>query len=206
MKNLLKSISLVLTLAFAVVGTNTAAFADDYQDLQRISAYLNSVKTMQGKFVQVSPDAAVTQGDFYMKRPGKIRFEYNDPNPSVVIADGFWVTVMDKNKGGSQQYPLSATPLYILLKNNVDLASEGAVQRIERLKGQLRVTAIDPNNRNNGHITMVFANSPLELRQWVISDPQGLKTTVALRDMKANVKVDAAKFSIPTAQRQTGGN
>lgn len=176
------------------------ARAQDARDLARISNYLNATETLQGTFVQVDADAVVTEGRFYMRRPGRIRFEYDPPNPALVIADGFWVAVLDKRDGGVDRYPLSETPLNLLLKANVDLRRENAVTRIDRSADQLAVTAHDPASPGIGEITMIFANNPLELRQWVVVDSQGRRTTVALSDMRTNVPIPAERFSIESAE------
>lgn len=172
------------------------AMAQDARDLARISNYLNATETLQGNFVQIDPDSVVSEGEFFMRRPGRLRFEYQPPNPALVVADGFWVGVIDTRDGTVDRYPLSETPLNLLLKEDVDLNREGAVTGIERGENQLAVTAHDPANPGQGQITMVFSNNPLELRQWVVTDAQGLVTTVALRDMRTNVGIDPRKFVI----------
>ena len=171
----------------------------DARDLARISNYLNATETLQGSFVQVDPDAVVSEGQFYMRRPGRLRFEYAPPDPALVIADGFWVGVIDQRDGSLDRYPLSETPLNLLLKENVDLRSEGAVRSIERSEGQMAVTAVDTARPEQGEIVMVFSDNPLELRQWVVVDAQGQRTTVALRDMRTNVSIPAARFVIDDA-------
>lgn len=168
----------------------------DARDLARISNYLNATETLQGSFVQVDPDAVVSEGQFYMRRPGRLRFEYAPPEPALVIADGFWVGVIDQRDGTLDRYPLSETPLNLLLKENVDLRTEGAVRSIERSEGQMAVTAVDTARPEQGEIVMVFSDNPLELRQWVIVDAQGQRTTVALRDMRTNVSIPASRFVI----------
>jgi outer membrane lipoprotein-sorting protein len=180
-------------------GAAEAASAEDARDLARISNYLNATETLQGGFVQVDADAVVTEGEFYLRRPGRIRFEYQPPNPALVISDGFWVGVIDQRDGGVDRYPLSETPLNLLLKEDVDLRREDAVTGIDRSNGQLAVTAHDPSAPETGSITMIFASNPLELRQWVITDSQGRRTTVALRDMRTNVPIPAERFSIESA-------
>lgn len=172
------------------------AAAQDARDLARISNYLNATESLQGTFVQIDPDSVVSEGAFYMRRPGRLRFEYESPNPALVIADGFWVGVIDTRDGMVDRYPLSETPLNLLLKANVDLRTEGAVTRIERAENQLAVTAHDPDRAEQGEITMIFSNNPLELRQWVVTDAQGLVTTVALRDLRTNVAIGPEKFVI----------
>lgn len=165
-------------------------------DLTRISNYLNGISTMQGTFVQVGPDGDLSQGLFYMRRPGRIRFEYQPPNPTLIVADGFWVGVYDILDGTLDRFPLEETPLDLLLRDRVDFRREGAIRRIERSSGQLRILAVDPDAQEQGSITMVFNDNPLELTQWIVVDSQGLATTVALSEIRRNVTIDPNKFFI----------
>ena len=178
-----------------------ALSAEDARDLARISNYLNATETLQGTFVQVDANAVVTDGKFFIRRPGRLRFEYTPPIPTLVIADGFWVAVVDARDGKIDRYPLSETPLNLLLKENVDLRREGAVKRVERANDQISVTAVDPGGSAQGEITMIFSNNPLELRQWIVTDAQGYSTTVALGDMRTNVAIPASQFVIEGAAR-----
>jgi outer membrane lipoprotein-sorting protein len=168
----------------------------DMRDLARISNYLNGVKTLEGNFVQIGHDGELSEGLFYLRRPGRIRFEYKPPNPALVIADGVWVGVYDTRLNTLDRIPLKSTPLHILLRKKVDLRKEGAIRSIERSPGLMRVTAIDPDEPDQGSITMVFAENPLELRQWIVVDPQGLTTTVALSETRSNVELDPNLFFI----------
>lgn len=192
-------------IALAAIAALLVPFAapaqEDARDLARISNYLNATETLQGTFIQVDPASVVSEGKFFMRRPGRIRFEYAPPNPTLVIADGFWVATVDARDGKADRVPLSETPLHMLLKENVDLRQEGSVTRIERSNDQLAVTARDPSGRTGGEITMVFSNNPLELRQWIVTEADGSITTVALRDMRTNVPIPAAQFSIENAAR-----
>ncbi len=165
-------------------------------DLTRITNYLNGIGTMEGTFVQVGPDGDLSEGLFYMRRPGRIRFEYQPPNPTLIVADGFWVGVYDVLDNTLDRFPLNETPLDLLLRERVNLREEGAVRSIERSQGQLRVTAVDPDASDQGSITMVFTDNPLELTQWIVVDPDGLATTVALSEIRRNVKLDPNLFFI----------
>lgn len=169
-------------------------------DLVRISNYLNGISTMEGTFVQVGPDGDLSEGLFYMRRPGRIRFEYRPPNPTLIVADGFWVGVYDTLDNTLDRFPLNETPLDLLLRERVNLREEGAVRSIERSQGQLRVTAIDPDASDQGSITMVFTDNPLELTQWIVVDAEGLATTVALSEIRRNVKLDPNLFFIEDPQ------
>jgi len=177
-------------------GPALAQSAADARDLRRISNYLNANQTLAGDFVQVGPDGQVNQGRFYLRRPGRVRFEYDPPNPTLVVSDGFWVGVTDTSLNTLDRYPLSDTPLHLLLKEDVDLAREGAVKKIERAANQMRITAINPDDPSQGSITLVFTDNPLELRQWIVVDQQGLTTTVALRDMRSNISLKPDLFVI----------
>jgi outer membrane lipoprotein-sorting protein len=180
----------------------SAAGAVAQADLTRISNYLNGLGTMEGTFVQVGPDGDLSEGTFYMRRPGRIRFEYNPPNPTLIVADGFWVGVYDTLDKTLDRFPLSETPLDLLLRDRVDLRREGAIQSIERSAGQLRVRAVDPEAPNQGSITMVFNDNPLELVQWIVTDEQGLTTTVALSEIRRNVELSPKLFRLDEPQRR----
>lgn len=190
-----------LLLAGTAAPAAAALSGTDMRDLARISNYLNGITTLQGNFVQVGHDGELSEGTFYLRRPGRIRFEYRPPNPALVVADGVWVGVYDKRLNTLDRYPLNSTPLDLLLRERVDLRKEGAVQSIERGEGVMRVLAIDPDNADQGSITLVFGDNPLELRQWIVVDAQGLATTVALSAIQANVKLDPNLFFIEEPKR-----
>ena len=170
-------------------------------DLMRISNYLNGIGTMEGDFVQVGPDGDLSEGQFYMRRPGRIRFEYDPPNPTLIVADGFWVGVYDTLDKTLDRFPLSETPLDLLLRDRVDLRREGAIESIERSAGQLRVRAVDPDAPSQGSITMIFNDNPLELVQWIVTDEQGLTTTVALSEVRRNVELSPKLFRLDEPSR-----
>ncbi|QIE56275.1 outer membrane lipoprotein carrier protein LolA [Pikeienuella piscinae] len=188
---------ILVGLALPFLGFASPAAAQDARELARISAYLNSITTLAGHFVQIDPDGILSEGKFYMSRPGRIRFEYDEPNPALVVADGTWVGVVDKRYDQVNRYPLNETPLNLILRADVNLGREGAVEGIEVADGQMRVRARDPDHPERGSITMIFGANPLELRQWIIDDAQGGSTTVALSDMRANVGIDPSQFVIP---------
>ena len=190
-----------LLLAGMAAPAAAALSGADMRDLARISNYLNGITTLQGNFVQVGHDGELSEGTFYLRRPGRIRFEYRPPNPALVVADGVWVGVYDKRLNTLDRYPLNSTPLDLLLRERVDLRKEGAVQSIERGEGVMRVLAIDPDNADQGSITLVFGDNPLELRQWIVVDAQGLATTVALSAIQSNVKLDPNLFFIEEPKR-----
>jgi len=178
--------------------------AADRADLLRIDTYLSSLTNLQGHFLQVGPDGSLAQGTFYLRRPGRMRFEYEPPEKLLVVADGTWVAVKD-GFSATQRYPIGATPLGILLDQHVDLAKEVKVLAVEHQPGALRVTLADKSGNAPGNIILVFDEPALQLRQWIVTDAQGLQTTVALRDMQSGVQADNALFVLKTEQRPSFG-
>lgn len=166
--------------------------------LSAISSYLNGFETATGEFTQINDDGTISTGKLYIKRPGRVRFEYNPPEQTLVVADGTHVGVIDpKSNTGPEAYPLHRTPLKIILASNVDFTRERMVTGHASDDKTTTVRAQDPDNPEYGHIELVFTDAPVELRQWVIEDGAGTRTTVVLGDLKTGMRLDDEPFEIP---------
>lgn len=199
---------LILASFAGLLALSGAAQAQSGRELARISAYLNALDTAEGGFVQIAPNGETSDGRFFIDRPGRIRFEYTPPNPALVVSDGTWVVVYDLRDCSKQTAPLSSTPLELLLAEDVNLERDGVVRDIERRPGQMRVTAVDPDDPSKGSITLVFNDNPLELRQWIVTDAEGRNTTVALSEVKRGVDIPVRLFlpaRIDSDECQSGG-
>ncbi|HAC58612.1 MAG TPA: hypothetical protein DCF73_09705, partial [Rhodobiaceae bacterium] len=177
----------------AADGQERALGEEDRLALSEASAYLTSLESMQGDFLQVGPDGSVAEGRFYLRRPGKLRFEYEPPENLLVVADGTWVAVKDSS-AAAQRYPIASTPLSLILGKNVDLAEEARVLNVEEQPGSLLVTLADRSGEAPGQITLIFDRPKMQLRQWVVTDVQGLQTTVALRNVETGIRADNSLF------------
>ncbi|HEX3485684.1 MAG TPA: outer-membrane lipoprotein carrier protein LolA [Micropepsaceae bacterium] len=167
-------------------------------DLKRISAYLNTIKSVQGHFTQVNADGKTEQGTFYLKKPGRMRFEYQKPNPNLIIADGTTVAVENADLKTTDRYPLVNSPLRLLLSENIDLTTDSHVSALKREQGAISVTARENSAVASGSITLTLADSggSLELRQWEVVDAQGAHTTVVLNDVRETADIPARLFVI----------
>jgi outer membrane lipoprotein-sorting protein len=186
--------------------TTTAFDAKQRATLDRISLYLSSVQTMVGNFVQVGPDGSKTQGTFYIQKPGKVRFEYNPPTPIDIIADGSSVVVRDRNLATQDLYPLSQTPLRYLLADRIDILRDTDV--ISVTSDDTFVTVVIEEKQlvvGTSRLMIMFDAKDLALRQWTVTDPQGLDTTVAVFNLDATKKPDPNLFVI-NYQRNSGAN
>jgi len=186
--------------------TTTAFDAKQRAILDRISLYLSSVQTMVGNFVQVGPDGGKTQGTFYIQKPGKVRFEYNPPTPIDIIADGSSVVVRDRNLATQDLYPLSQTPLRYLLADRIDVLRDTDVVSVT--SDDTFVTVVIEEKQlvvGTSRLMIMFDAKDLALKQWTVTDPQGLDTTVAVFNLDATKKPDPNLFVI-NYQRNTGAN
>lgn len=173
--------------------------------LSEISRYLNSLTTAQSDFTQVNPDGTVSTGKLMINRPGRARFEYAQPDNSVVMAGGGQVAIFDaKSNQPPEQYPLSRTPLSIILAQNVDLGRARMVVGHQQVENTTRVVAQDPQNPEYGTIDMVFTPNPTELRQWIITDGAGAKTTVILGELAKGASLPPSLFSITLETQRRG--
>ncbi len=193
----------ILYFFFAVALSFFAGSASAQQlSLGQISAYLNDLQTAQGGFTQINQDGTLSTGQIYIKRPGRIRFEYNPPAESMVLAGGGQLAIFDpRSNTGPDRYPLSQTPLSIILQPNVDLERAQMVTNVASDGTTTTVTAQDPDNPNYGSIQMVFTSNPVELRQWIVTDDLGTETTVILNDLISGGAIRDILFNIQAETR-----
>lgn len=181
----------VLSLALAM-----PAFADKLP-LSEVSDYLNDLKTAEAKFTQINDDGSVSTGRVFIKRPGRVRFEYDPPEKAMVLASANTVAIFDgRSNQPPETYPLGRTPLSVILARNVDLARANMVVGHAYDGTATVVTAQDPEHPEYGSIEMVFTGDPVELRQWVINDNSGGRTTVILGEMHTGMSLKSSLFNI----------
>ena len=190
---------LSLGLGAAVPAYQHALTDQDRADLDRISAYLNGIHTLKAAFVQIGPEGQVDEGTFYVEKPGRMRFEYTQPNPTLVVSDGSTVAVENKKLNTLDRYPIWSTPLNLILSNDVNLKKNHDIAGIEHQPGEIIVNARSHSQKVSGNITLVFAEPTLQLRQWTVVDAQGLATTVSVRDVRQDVALDPSLFVLPEA-------
>ena len=188
--------SFLATVAATAIAVATPAAAQQLS-LAEVSGYLNQLRTAQGGFTQINGDGTLSTGQIYIKRPGQIRFEYNPPDESLVIANGGQVAIFDaRSNSGPDRYPLNQTPLSIILARNVDLGQARMVTGHTSDGTTTTITAQDPDNPQYGNIQLVFTANPIELRQWIVTDDIGSQTTVILNDLVKGGAIRGSKFNI----------
>lgn len=165
--------------------------------VEKVNAYLTSVNTMVGDFVQVGPDGRKTEGKLYLQKPGRVRFEYDPPSPIELIADGQSVVVRDRKLATQDLYPLSQTPLRFLLADRIDLARDTNVAAVYADDTFVTVVIDEKQVIGGTHrLMMMFGAKDMQLKQWTVTDPQGYDTTVAVYNLETGRKLDQSLFKI----------
>jgi outer membrane lipoprotein-sorting protein len=177
--------------------TGPSPFTPDQQAaLENISAYFNSFRTMEGQFVQVGPNGEQSEGVFFITKPGKIRFHYRPPVKLDVIADGSSVAIRDNKARTQDLYPLSKTPLKYLLAANIDLTSSDIVSQVRVEADIISVLIVQKSAFVDGKLTLIFDRKTYELKQWIVTDAQGLNTSVAVFNLATGKPQDPGLFRI----------
>ncbi len=163
----------------------------------KVSAYLSSLQTLVGNFVQVGPDGSKTQGDFYIQKPGKVRFEYDAPSPIDIVADGSSLVVRDRKLATQDVYPLSQTPLRFLLSDRIDLMKDTNVVNVSADDVFVSVTIEEKQALvGTSRLLLMFGAKDGQLKQWTVTDPQGYDTTIAVYNLDSSKKLDPSMFKI----------
>ena len=174
--------------------------------LNEITAYLQGLTTARGQFTQINADGTRSKGTFYLHRPGRMRFEYDAPDPALVVAGGGALAIFDrKSNQGPQVYPLSETPLNVFLSRQIDLKNNPMIIGHEPGDRATSVIAQDPEHPEYGTIRLVFTSGPTALCQWVITDQSGQQTTIVLGDLTQGEELSSFLFNRVAIEQELKG-
>jgi len=163
--------------------------------IDRVQVYLNQLSTLQARFMQVAPDGSLSEGTLYLARPGgRIRLEYAPPSQLLVVGSEGWITLRDRGADEDSRWPVGGTPFEVLIGDKVDLGRDVAVRQVDKAGGIIRLTVEGREEPDAGSLTLIFSDSPMELRQWQVIDAQRMLTTVTLADIQSNMALDSELF------------
>ena len=201
------AVALLGAPAFANAPASVTLDAEDQSSLRKVETYLDGIKSLKADFLQTNQDGSTAQGQVWLSRPGKMRFQYQPPVPLEIVSNGDYVAVDDTELKHVDFYPVESTPVWFLLREGIKLSGDVTVTRFEQGAKALRITCVQTKDPGAGSITLVFGEDPLQLRQWTIVDQQEHVTTVALQNVDAGAAVDSAMFKLPAnpAQNQSPG-
>ncbi|MGO8953136.1 MAG: LolA family protein [Rhodomicrobium sp.] len=168
----------------------------DAQVVTKVNDYFNKLTDLQGIFLQTDPDGKQRRGRFYFQRPGKVRFDYAAPSKLRIVSDGRNLAIEDRDMNTSEKYPLDVTPFKLLLSETVDLAVDAKIIGVEQGPDAYLLTVEDKSGDSSGRIRLLFNKADMSLKEWIITDAQGLDTRIEVSDLERDKKVAENYFII----------
>ncbi len=198
----------VMTAPPAEAAKDAKLTSKDVEQINKVSSFFNGFQTLTGQFVQVGPRGNISNGVFYISKPGKMRFEYNPPSPYLIVSDGTWVVIMNRKNKRTDHYPLSSTPLQLVLSKNVDLIKQARILEVKNEEGSIHLTLAAKNKAVPGRLTLTFNEKKSEIEQWAVIDGEGRRTTISLSEMSSGGDHSASLFKVkrPKTRRVQGDN
>lgn len=197
MKTLFRILSLAVLLLSSLAVTQSAQAEKTekfVQDIALVEHYLQNLGSARARFVQTTHDGTQLVGTFYLQRPGKLRFEYDDPIKDFVVADGVFIYFYDAELGEQSNAPIGQTLADFILRKNVSLSGDIHVESIRRKGDLLQVQIVQASDPEAGSLTLGFDEDPMTLKKWRVVDGQGLITEVELFYLKTDIKHPAELF------------
>lgn len=192
----------------SLFGGSTPSFDANQKILaSKVSNYLSGVQNLSGNFVQVGPDGSRTTGDFFIQKPGKVRFEYDAPSTIAIVANGSSLVVRDRRLATQDVYPLSQTPLRFLLSDRIDLMRDTNLVGVTADDMFISVTIEEKQPLiGTSRLMLMIGAKDNQLKQWTVTDPQGYDTTIAVYNLDTTKKLDPNMFKIDFTNYQTPNN
>jgi outer membrane lipoprotein-sorting protein len=189
------ALSIVLALGGPAGAAEAAVLSKaDRADLKRIEIYMNALDTIQSRFVQANPDGSYSEGTMYLRRPGRLRFEYDPPDPYLIITRGKWFIYIDTDLEQATYLPLEKTPAYFIVRKNIRFGDKLRVTKLLRGDNVLRVELEQTDQPDAGRVMLIFTDNPLQLRKWRIVDAQGDLTDTTLINPRYGVPLADSLF------------
>jgi outer membrane lipoprotein-sorting protein len=205
----LSSLALPLRLAPALAAAPPPAAQlteQDLADVHRIEAYLNGIKSLKARFQQYSQNGGLVYGNIYLRRPGRLRIEYDPPVPVLIVADGTWASFYDTELDELNQAPLGSTPAWFLLRDPVSLTDGVTITSLKRAPGAMQIEMYQTRDPDAGQVRLIMTDQPIELRQWYIVDASNKEVHVGLDKVEIGIPLSNNLFVTPTMRRTMGRN
>jgi len=170
--------------------------------LKKIDKYINELTTIKANFEQINSDGSIDKGMLYIRKPGKMRLEYEHPSNAMVIAGAGSVTIFDgKTQNDPIQFPLKHTPLKLLLNENVNLVENNMIIEHSVNGKNNHIVVQDPKKLSQGKIEIVFSSNPFDLLGWILTNQSNQKTTVRLSQLNKNINIPLYLFNINSVDK-----
>ncbi len=183
----------------APVASGVVDEADWPAILDATSSALSAAGTASGQFMQTNADGSITTGTFALQRPGRMRFDYDDPTPILIVSDGTTVAMQDSELETVDRVPIGATPLGLILSTDLNVDEDIEVLSVMQNADRVGVRVADASGELEGTLTMVFDGATYDLLGWLTTDENLQTTVVDLLEIETNVRVDPRLFRLEDA-------
>jgi outer membrane lipoprotein-sorting protein len=184
----------VILLLLVPAGTASAKDAID-----RAEHWFNNLKTIAADFVQIASDGTAAKGKLQFLRPARMKISYENTAPLNLITTPIWLHVDRPDERTIVSYPLSETPLSLILAETVSLRPTGYTTRLAaRRAGVISIEISKDSGDDAGRLTLEFSEKPFALRRWIIVDSAGIETAVTLQNAVYDKAMDVSLFRVPT--------
>lgn len=178
-------------------GSAVQLSAQDQALSDQAQSWINNLSTLQAKFQQIAPDGQRSTGTVWIKRPGRIRFEYNKPSELLLVANDGKMVFHDSEVGQTTTIPLDQSPLGLLLKPKLSFSGDvSVINFMPPNNGLFQITMVRTASPSDGSLTLIFNQNPLMLKAWRVVDAQGRITMVDLYDLQPGVSVKNKLFKM----------
>ncbi len=196
-------LSILFCLAFGPVSAEAEGPAPkpaqlsqrEQADVARIEAYLNTLKSVSARFLQVSDSGGLRHGTIAIQRPGKMRVTYDAPDKDFIVADGSFLNIWDGEMEQQTSIPLGSGIADFILREKISLSEDVVVTRFAYYPAKIEVSLVSTKEPGEGELTLIFEDKPLRLRQWRVVDAQGRTTGVNLEDARENTTFPEGTFN-----------
>ncbi|MEZ0225508.1 MAG: outer membrane lipoprotein carrier protein LolA [Alphaproteobacteria bacterium] len=190
----MRLLAAALALLLMLPPFTAAADPGDMPVVRSVETYLNSLVTLKARFVQTANDGATASGDFMLKRPGRLRFQYDKPITDFIVADGMMIYYYDGQMKQQSSAPISKSLADFFLRKKLNLSGDIRVSDVKRKGGEVFLTLVQVKDPLSGSLTLVLNENPMELKEWRVVDAQGLTTRVALSGTVTGIKLSSKYF------------
>lgn len=194
---------LIAIICFSQPAFSSAVNSDNKEHILRLEGYLNSIQTFVASFIQAAPDGSLSEGTFFMKRPGKVRWQYDPPVPIIIVGQGGAITYYDYELEQISYVDVDSDIVNFLMRENISFFQENIeISDFSRKDGLLKVTLGQVGQPEEGYLTMVFTESPIELTQMALTTNESEPTIITFKNQRHGVKLDKKLFYIPKPRRK----
>jgi outer membrane lipoprotein-sorting protein len=187
-------ILITLCAVFVLPFTSGAQAQTAAADIQKAESYLRNLGTLKASFIQTAYNGSRLSGTFYLNRPGKLRFEYNEVD-DFIVADGLFIYFYDAELGEQTNAPVGQTLADFLLRKDLSLTKDLTVNKITRENNLLNMTLSEKGDENAGSVKLFFTEEPYALQKWQVTDAAGLITEIRLQDIERDLDLPASLFA-----------